>query len=61
MLYWIGRWLVRAGLAFYFTRIERFHSGRVELAGPVLFTSNHPNSLTDAFAFGTSVPCKVTF
>ena len=30
-------------------------------AGPVLFTSNHPNSVTDAFVVGTSVPRKVHF
>ncbi len=29
--------------------------------GSVLFTSNHPNSLTDAFVIGTSVPRKVNF
>jgi len=27
----------------------------------VLFTSNHPNSLTDSFIIGTSVPRKVNF
>src|SRR5512137_1891532 len=61
VLYCIGRWLLRASLAFYFTRIERFHSERVPLLGPVLFTSNHPNSLTDAFVIGTSVRRKVNF
>jgi len=48
-------------LKFYFTRMERFHSERVPSSGPVLFTSNHPNSLTDAFVIGTSVPRKVNF
>ena len=59
--YRIGRALVRAALGFYFTRIERFHRERVPLTGPVLFASNHPNSLTDAFVIGTSVPRKVNF
>ncbi len=59
--YWICRWLVQAGLGFYFRRIERFHRERVPLTGPVLFTSNHPNSLTDAFIIGTAVPRKVSF
>ena len=27
----------------------------------MLFTSNHPNSVTDAFIIGTSVPRKVNF
>jgi glycerol-3-phosphate O-acyltransferase / dihydroxyacetone phosphate acyltransferase len=39
----------------------RFHAERVPISGPVLFTSNHPNSLTDAFVIGASVPRKVHF
>jgi 1-acyl-sn-glycerol-3-phosphate acyltransferase len=61
IVYRIGHWIVRAGLGVYFSRIERFHPERVPAAGPVLFTSNHPNSLTDAFVIGTSVPRKVNF
>jgi hypothetical protein len=60
-LYRVGHGLLRASLACYFSRIERFHAERVPLTGPVLFTSNHPNSLTDAFVIGTSVPRKVNF
>ncbi len=59
--YRIGRWLVRLGLGFYFSRIERFHAERVPMEGPVIFASNHPNSLADAFVIGTSVPRKVNF
>lgn len=55
------RWLIEGGLGFYFSRIEYFHKERVPLHGPVLFASNHPNSLTDAFVIGTSVPRKVNF
>ena len=55
------RWLIGAGLGFYFRRIERFHSERVPLAGPVLLTSNHPSSLTDSFVIGASVSRKVSF
>ena len=55
------RWLVRLALGFYFRRIEKFHADRVPLKGPVLFTSNHPNSLTDSFVIGTAVPRKVNF
>src|SRR5215472_979386 len=55
------RWLIRLALGFYFRRIERFHLEKVPLTGPVLFASNHPNSLTDAFVIGTSVPRKVNF
>ena len=55
------RWLLRLALGFYFRRIERFHAERVPAAGPVLFVSNHPNSLTDSFVIGTSVPRKVNF
>src|ERR1051325_8656013 len=61
IVYRIGHWIVRAGLGVYFSRIERFHPERVPAAGPVLFTPNHPNSLTDAFVIGTSGPRKVNF
>lgn len=60
-LYRVARWILRTALGFYFNRIERFHRDRVPLAGPVLFASNHPNSVTDAFVIGTSVPRKVNF
>ncbi len=53
--------MLRAALGFYFTRIEQFHRERVPADGPVLFTANHPNSLTDAFVIGTSVLRKVSF
>jgi len=59
--YLLGRWLLRLAVGFYFTRIERFHRERVPRAGPLLFTSNHPNSITDAFVIGASVPRKVNF
>jgi len=61
MPYRLGRWLLGAAMGFYFARIERFHRERVPRAGPVLFTSNHPNSITDAFVIGASVPRKVNF
>lgn len=61
VLYRIGRWIIRAALGFYFSRIERFHLDRVPATGPVLFTSNHPNSLTDPFVIGTSVARKLNF
>jgi glycerol-3-phosphate O-acyltransferase/dihydroxyacetone phosphate acyltransferase len=60
-LYRVGRWILGAALGFYFNRIERFHRERVPASGPVLFTSNHPNSVTDAFVIGASVPRKVNF
>jgi glycerol-3-phosphate O-acyltransferase/dihydroxyacetone phosphate acyltransferase len=60
-LYAVMRRLLGAALAAYFSRIERFHAERVPRTGPVLFTSNHPNSLTDAFVVGFSVPRKVNF
>ena len=53
--------LVRLLLRFYFRRIERFHAERVPAEGPVLFVSNHPGSVTDAFIVGTSVPRQVHF
>src|SRR5512136_254518 len=61
LLYRMGRGAMRLALGFYFAHIERFHPERVPAAGPVLFTSNHPNSVTDAFVIGTSVPRKVNF
>ncbi len=61
LLYRLGRRILQTALGFYFTRIEQFHRERVPVSGPVLFASNHPNSLTDAFVIGTSVPRKVNF
>jgi len=60
-IYSAARSLIRLALGFYFRRIERFHADRVPAHGPVLFTSNHPNSLTDSFVIGASVPRKVNF
>lgn len=60
-LYRLMRGIIGLGLGFYFRRIERFHAERVPAAGPVLFTSNHPNSLTDSFVIGAAVPRKVNF
>ncbi len=60
-LYGRLRWIIKPAWGFYFSRIERFHPERVPASGPVLFTSNHPNSSTDAFVIGTSVPRKVNF
>ncbi len=60
-IYSAVRWLLVVALGFYFRRIERFHAERVPVSGPVLFTSNHPNSLTDSFVIGASVPRKVNF
>src|ERR1700722_5052794 len=60
-LYSLMRGIISLGLGFYFRRIERFHAERVPETGPVLFTCNHPNSLTDSFVVGASVPRKVNF
>jgi 1-acyl-sn-glycerol-3-phosphate acyltransferase len=60
-LYHLMRRLIGLALGFYFRRIERFHLERVPASGPVLFVSNHPNSLTDSFVIGASVPRKVNF
>src|SRR6266704_2371421 len=60
-LYHAIRWLIGLALGFYFRRIERFHAERVPAVGPVLFTSNHPNSLTDSFVIGATVQRKVNF
>jgi 1-acyl-sn-glycerol-3-phosphate acyltransferase len=60
-LYGIVRSILGLALGFYFRRIERFHVERVPLTDPVLFTSNHPNSLTDSFIVGASVPRKINF
>jgi 1-acyl-sn-glycerol-3-phosphate acyltransferase len=59
--YPVARRLLAAAVGFYFSRIERFHPERVPETGPVLFASNHPNSLSDAFIVGLSVPRKVNF
>jgi len=55
------RQIIGLALGFYFRRIEHFHLERVPASGPVLFVSNHPNSLTDSFVIGASVPRKVNF
>jgi 1-acyl-sn-glycerol-3-phosphate acyltransferase len=53
--------LLRGLLGIYFRRIETFHSERVPSEGPLLFASNHPGSVTDAFIIGTVVPRQVHF
>jgi len=60
-IYQLMRWLLGVALGFYFRRIERFHAERVPITGPVLLTSNHPNSITDPFVIGASLPRKVNF
>src|SRR5882672_4980598 len=60
-MYRFLRWLIGLAMGFYFRRLETFHAERVPLDGPVLFTCNHPNSLTDSFVLGSSVPRKVSF
>ena len=60
-IYHIIGGLLKTALDFYFRRIERFGLENVPLTGPVLFASNHPNSLTDAFVVGAAVPRKVQF
>ncbi len=60
-MYHVVRWMIGLALGFYFRRIERFHAGNIPASGPVLFVSNHPNSLTDSFVIGSSVPRKVNF
>jgi 1-acyl-sn-glycerol-3-phosphate acyltransferase len=60
-LYRVMRGLIGLALGFYFRRIERFHAEVIPASGPVLFTSNHPNSLTDSFIIGATVPRKVNF
>jgi len=55
------RLLVRSMLAVYFSRIDSFHPDRVPVTGPVVFASNHPGSITDAFIIGTTLPRRVHF
>jgi 1-acyl-sn-glycerol-3-phosphate acyltransferase len=55
------QWLIRAWLSAYFAQIDRFRADRVPATGPVLFVSNHPASLTDAFLIGTSAGRPVHF
>lgn len=61
VLYRLMCWLIGLALGFYFRRIDRFHTERVPATGPVLFTSNHPNSLTDSFVVGAATSRKVNF
>ena len=56
----VSAW-VRAMLGIYFRQIEFFHPERVPARGPVLFASNHPGSVTDAFIIGTSIQRQVHF
>lgn len=60
-LYQLMRWVLGLALGFYFRRIERFHAERVPTNGPILLTANHPNSVTDPFVIGASLPRKVNF
>lgn len=61
MIYRVMRCIIGLALGFYFRRIERFRVERVPARGPVLLVSNHPNSLTDSFVIGASMPRKVNF
>ena len=60
-IYQLMRGLLGLALGFYFRRIERFHAERVPNTGPILLTSNHPNSVTDPFIIGAALPRKVNF
>lgn len=60
-LYQLMRGGLGLALGFYFRRIERFHAERVPATGPILLTANHPNSVTDPFVIGASLPRKVNF
>lgn len=60
-IYRIVRGVMRLALGFYFARIERFHAERALADGPVLFASNHPNSLTDGFVIACSMSRQVHF
>ena len=60
-IYQLMRSLLGLALGFYFRRIERFHAERVPRTGPILLTSNHPNSVTDPFVIGAALPRKVNF
>lgn len=60
-LYQLMRGVLGLALGFYFRRIERFHAERVPVTGPILLTANHPNSVTDPFVIGASLPRKVNF
>ena len=55
------RSLIATLLAAYFEQVDRFRAEQVPATGPVLFVSNHPGSLTDAFLIGTSVRRPVHF
>lgn len=57
----VVRRLVRLGLRIYFRRIEHFNAERVPAVGPILFASNHPGSITDAFLIGTALKRRVGF
>lgn len=61
IFYRLMRSLISLALGFYFRRIDRFHRERVPKSGPVLFTSNHPGSLTDSWIIGSTVSRKVNF
>lgn len=60
-LYQLMRGVLGLALGFYFRRIERFQAERVPRTGPILLTANHPNSVTDPFVIGASLPRKVNF
>lgn len=61
VVYRVARRILTVAVHFYFRRVERFHFDRVPATGPVLFTSNHPGSLTDSLLIGTSIRRKVNF
>ncbi len=52
LLYRISRFFVRAGVYGYFRKLEITGRQNIPGAGPVIFASNHPHSITDALLLG---------
>jgi len=60
-LYPAARSLVRAALAIYFRKIEISGAEHIPSKGPVIFASNHPQSVTDALVLAAGTPRAVHF
>ena len=56
MLYTLTKIISIISVRSFFNRITVWHDDRIPKVGPVIFVSNHPNTMMDPLVVGTS--CK---
>jgi glycerol-3-phosphate O-acyltransferase/dihydroxyacetone phosphate acyltransferase len=61
VLWKITKTLVRAGLKFFFEKIQVIERGKIPPTGPLIVTSNHPSSIMDVLIIAAMMPRRVRF